>query len=231
MFDYGNSIQQLRAVCEIKKPVQPEACATARVFLTQAASRFPFPLYAALASTVFPTDAPEPDTEDLLGKTLWNSAKALFSFIPSQPAGSNLLSARKAVLSLMGLGPGLTPLGDDILVGFIGALHRFGTITSAGVARRIVQDIAPLVRAYCWENTTPQSAAFLQSATDGGYFSMLDRCVEYLTDAWVSWPPAPFDSLMRVGHSSGYGLALGILGAASRIVRERKVFPGPAVIE
>lgn len=231
VFDYGNAAQPDMSSCTRKNPIQPKACASAHAFLAQAASRLPSPLYAALADTVSPADSPEPVLKDVLTKILWDSTNALFRQAPSQPAVSGRLSAREAVLSLMGLGPGLTPLGDDILVGFIGALHLFGTIMAEDATRRIIQDITPQIRARCWQNTTPQSAAFLQSAVDGGHFSMLDRCVASLADALEPWNPAPFDRLMRVGHSSGYGLALGILGAANRIVRERNTISDPAVIE
>jgi hypothetical protein len=112
-----------------------------------------------------------------------------------------------AVRRLLGAGPGLTPLGDDVLAG---ALVTLGALGDPGFGR-----LGAEVDALAPDRTTFVSAALLRHAARG-------ECVPELAavlngDALTGGRP---DALLRVGHTSGAGLALGV-----RTVQDRHDFP------
>jgi hypothetical protein len=97
---------------------------------------------------------------------------------------------------LVGLGEGLTPLGDDVLCGWI-ATHR-----AAGVPTPAV-DAA--VRA-CLHRTTMLSATLLECALHGEVFPQLGG---FLLAVGTPDEPRATADLLAVGGSSGEGLLLG----------------------
>lgn len=98
------------------------------------------------------------------------------------------------VTALLGRGPGLTPLGDDILAGALVALVAAGSPTGPRLAAEIIKK-AP-------QRTTFVSAALLWHATRG-------ECVPELA-ALIAGAPGATEALLRVGHTSGAGLAHGV---------------------
>lgn len=115
-----------------------------------------------------------------------------------------------AVPALLGLGEGLTPLGDDVLCGWL-ALRR-----AAGAARPAVETA---VRDGL-ERTGLLSATLLDCALHGEVlpeFADLLRRANLLSAA-EHGDPAPLvaaaHALTRVGHTSGAGLLLGAVLAA-----------------
>jgi hypothetical protein len=107
------------------------------------------------------------------------------------------------LVSLVGLGPGLTPLGDDVLVGYLGACTLFGD----GAERECVA-FAELLAA----RTSSLSATLLRLAAQG-HLPEAAHCL--LEDG----DPEP---LLDWGASSGLGLLVGLgLGTLtdSRVVR------------
>jgi hypothetical protein len=97
---------------------------------------------------------------------------------------------------LIGRGEGLTPLGDDLVCGWLAA-HR-----SAGVATpevdRAVRDLAPA--------TTSLSAALLDCAVHG---EVLPQFSSYLSALGTPAEPSATAALLAVGHTSGAGLLHG----------------------
>jgi len=88
---------------------------------------------------------------------------------------------------LAGRGPGLTPAGDDVLLGVIFALWVWGRGTSRGWMDLMVKTAVP--------RTTTLSAAFLQAAAGGE-----------ATQPWhdlADGVPGAMARLLAVGHSSG----------------------------
>jgi hypothetical protein len=107
----------------------------------------------------------------------------------------------RPVAALLGRGPGLTPLGDDVLAGALVALVAAGSPTGARLAEQ--------VRQTAFRRTTFVSAALLWHAAQG-------ECVPELAAVLAGAPGAPA-ALLRVGASSGTGLAHGIRAARTAL--------------
>lgn len=115
------------------------------------------------------------------------------------------VGAGRAARGLVGLGPGLTPAGDDVLVGLLSALSLLSG--PPAMVRAVLAAAAG--------RTTELSLALLRHAAAG-------RCIDRVGDVLRALcghgavEPA-HRRLAAVGHSSGPALALGILlGAAGR---------------
>ena len=106
-----------------------------------------------------------------------------------------------AIRALLGLGDGLTPLGDDILAGalvtLVGAGHPAGRVVGSMVS----EELATRPGA-----TTVVSAALLLHATRG---ECIPELAAVLTDP-VDRLDVAVAALLRVGHSSGGGLLHGV---------------------
>jgi hypothetical protein len=109
------------------------------------------------------------------------------------------------VKALVGLGEGLTPSGDDFLVGLLAVLHvtRFLPCSAASPVR---EQFCECVRL----GTSQLSGEFLRCAFAGHFAEPLVMLVRALgalaTDAW----PAHATTLAAVGHSSGIDAMVGI---------------------
>jgi hypothetical protein len=104
--------------------------------------------------------------------------------------------------SLIGLGPGLTPAGDDFVGGAMIALRAFG---EPALADRVAAWALPLAE----RNTGKISRAHLRCAAAGeGH--------EALHDLLGSFEEKHLDRLARIGHTSGLDAAAGALLALSR---------------
>ena len=109
--------------------------------------------------------------------------------------------------SLIGLGPGLTPAGDDFVGGAMIALRAFG---NAPLADRIASWALPLAR----KRTNRISRAHLECAARGeGH--------EALHDLLCTFEEKHLERLARIGHTSGLDAAAGALLALDSV-------PGPA---
>jgi hypothetical protein len=117
---------------------------------------------------------------------------ALAGLVDALASGSPLASH---VLRLLGRGPGLTPLGDDVLAGLLVTLVALGAPAS--------DRLAATVSAYAPARTTFVSAALLHHAARG-------ECVPELAAVLDG---GGVDALLRVGHTSGAGLLRGVHGA------------------
>lgn len=109
----------------------------------------------------------------------------------------------KQALRLVGLGPGLTPSGDDVLCGFLLALRHLGGRPLA----------APVHHA---GRTTQLSAALLDHAARGDGCDPLVRLLDAV--AGHTSVPAALAVLLAVGHTSGADLALGVLAGAHAVL-------------
>jgi hypothetical protein len=114
----------------------------------------------------------------------------------------------EVVSELVGRGDGLTPLGDDVLCGWLAA-HR-----AVGVA---TPDVDDAVRR-ALPRTTTLSATLLECALAG---EAADHAAAYQRVVGTAGAPAARAALTRLGHSSGAGLAHGIdLAIAALATRE-----------
>jgi hypothetical protein len=107
--------------------------------------------------------------------------------------------------ALIGLGPGLTPSGDDYLGGVLIALHQFGRQPQAQSLWRWLKP--RLAR------TSDISAAHLDAAAGGEGHEALHRCIEALCVLAADWD-ATLTALDGVGHCSGWDSLAGVVAVA-----------------
>jgi hypothetical protein len=105
--------------------------------------------------------------------------------------------------SLLGLGPGLTPAGDDFLAGVMIAAHslRRGT-----VATQLYREIAPQVS----RATNPVSGAHLAAAAEGAGSAKLHAVLNPVFAGDLDPLSAGLAGVDTIGHSSGWDALAGI---------------------
>jgi hypothetical protein len=112
------------------------------------------------------------------------------------------------VPDLVGRGGGLTPLGDDVLCGWLAA-HRAAGVATPGVDDAVRRALP---------RTTTLSATLLECALAG---EVADLVAAYLRNLGSRHAAAARTALAALGHSSGGGLAHGIdLAVAELVGRE-----------
>jgi hypothetical protein len=104
---------------------------------------------------------------------------------------------------LVGLGPGLTPSGDDILSGALAAFRVLGT------DGRFADALASAVTALAPGRTTALSATLLRLAADGQVSEEAARVLRAVPRADALEPAVR--ALLGLGHTSGADLAAGLL--------------------
>ncbi|MBM4355284.1 MAG: DUF2877 domain-containing protein [Deltaproteobacteria bacterium] len=117
--------------------------------------------------------------------------------------------------SLVGLGPGLTPSGDDILVGFLAAARAAPESPAARVGESLRRELP------CWVRRTGfVSGAYLRFAVEGRFDEGVAAASSCLSEGFPALPadrdsttpPAGrFSLLLNYGHTSGEDIVLGIL--------------------
>lgn len=128
-----------------------------------------------------------------------------------------------AVLHLLGRGPGLTPSGDDVLVGMIAALWFVGEIDSSGLAslRRLLVDSGTRL-------TTGISVEYLHYACRGMVAGPLHDLLHALERPDGTATAAAVNRLRRYGHTSGMDCLLGVLTGLRHIATIHRPAPAPS---
>ncbi|WP_246081057.1 DUF2877 domain-containing protein [Nonomuraea mesophila] len=123
-------------------------------------------------------------------------------------AEGRLLWAVTAAEQLMGLGPGLTPSGDDVLAGLLVTLRHLGA--AAGVERAVwlAGWLGATVTFDARSRTTPLSATLLHCAAAGAASPEVTGVLRGLTGTQPLEPA--LRRLHRLGHTSGSDLAQGV---------------------
>jgi hypothetical protein len=103
---------------------------------------------------------------------------------------------------LIGLGPGLTPSGDDYLAGMLVALRASGRATQANALWRWLRTRL--------HRTSAISGAHLAAAAEGEAHEALHACLVNLAAPREPWE-ALLDALDAVGHGSGWDALAGAL--------------------
>jgi hypothetical protein len=106
---------------------------------------------------------------------------------------------------MLGVGPGLTPAGDDFLAGLLVGAWSFGLAA---------QSLRAAVAAQAPYRTTAISAALLRGACRGESLPELTRMLLSLSGRSTEVDSA-LDDLVKIGHTSGRALAAGALSAAT----------------
>lgn len=127
-------------------------------------------------------------------------------------AGKSL--AQRSLEQLVGLGRGLTPAGDDFLVGCLAFLHRYGTEEDLQALKDVLYEAR--------HKTTALSQAFLARAMEGEFstpvLALFDAAERGNQEEILSCTAR----LCAVGHTSGSDLLGGILYAAKQFGSEAK---------
>ena len=120
-----------------------------------------------------------------------------------EPPDARLVrAARGAVIGLLGLGPGLTPSGDDLLAGMLIGLHAAGEAAVAAGLATFVRDAPD-------DATSPFSRAHLAAAADGLPSAAMHAAVAALLEGDIAALPAAVDRLDGIGHTSGWDMLAG----------------------
>jgi hypothetical protein len=106
----------------------------------------------------------------------------------------------QAPVDLLGLGPGLTPSGDDLLCGALVALHAIRKVDAS-------RDLAAAIGRAAPSATSPLSRAFLQAAAEGHGYEALHTMILALLENRIF--ACDLKALSRIGHTSGWDALAG----------------------
>ena len=119
------------------------------------------------------------------------------------------LAAAGAARGLLGLGPGLTPSGDDALAGALAALVWLGA--GAGSLRPVVAGIAAAAREEAPARTTHISARLLHHAAEGALYAPALAVGAALLAGDATALERAVPALFVLGASTGRDVATGLL--------------------
>jgi hypothetical protein len=128
-------------------------------------------------------------------------------------AGDEPVSAARAAVTLLGLGPGLTPAGDDFVGG---AFFARAMLTAAGSSATGWRQAAEIVREAASRSTHPISAVLLGDLLAGEGWAPLHDLARALASDDEAAATAAARRLVRLGHSSGWDLLAGFVAGAAR---------------
>jgi hypothetical protein len=128
-------------------------------------------------------------------------ARAARDLQPEEAAG--------ALLCLVGCGPGLTPSGDDLIVGFLAGLWSTAAVDPA--RRRFLEDLCAAVAAAA-AATGDISRAYLRHAARGHFAQPLITVMHHIgAGAQRRAIEAAVAAALRIGHTSGADGVCGLL--------------------
>jgi hypothetical protein len=110
----------------------------------------------------------------------------------------------EALHHLVGLGPGLTPSGDDFLCGVLFTLHRLG---HPGIAERLWTRVRPLSK----DAANAISFGHLAVAAAGGGSAPIDDLLAALLAGESGALRRLLDVVGTIGHTSGWDCVAGVL--------------------
>lgn len=139
-------------------------------------------------------------------------------------AASSLLAhtVDDGVVAWLGRGPGLTPSGDDVLVGMLAALWSAGALDARGAAA--FNAALELAARRC---TTVISVEYLHYASRGMAIGALGDLLSALGRSDPARAIGATERLGRFGHTSGMDCLLGAVGALRHLARSPVAAPSP----
>jgi len=105
---------------------------------------------------------------------------------------------------LLGLGPGLTPSGDDLLAGLLIAWRQLGAVAAADRLARALLDGGQ-------ERTTVISLAHLRAAAKGYGAAPLHDLLDAIFGNHRQGLDEALDAAAKIGHSSGFDAIAGVM--------------------
>ena len=127
-----------------------------------------------------------------------------------QAALAGAAAAPPRLDALIGLGPGLTPSGDDFLCGAMAALHYVGR---RDVAARLAAAVLPTAQTA----TSLISASYLRCAAQGEASEVLFEALECLLEGGQFGLQTRLDAIEVVGHTSGWDSLAGAAAACDAL--------------
>ena len=145
-------------------------------------------------------------------------ARKRFSCVDDGGLGKALISndpgaVRHAMCGLLGKGEGLTPEGDDVLVGVLAGLRLLGPALGVPGADGMLAAMAPIVLTEAPFRTTALSAALLRHAVAGEVADPVGAFIQALTGRGDM--AVIIEDLSKMGNTSGIATACGVLLAAN----------------
>lgn len=119
-------------------------------------------------------------------------------------------AARKAAIALIGLGPGLTPAGDDYVCGTLLAAHLLAAADPATNA--FLAAMRAAIAGAAAKRTSRISAALLADAAEGLSFEALHALCNALASGDDAAGRVAAHRLAGIGNSSGWDMLAGLLG-------------------
>lgn len=153
-------------------------------------------------------------TDDVLLAGSWGIVHAFKHWLQEIPRGRGNAVVPEQVQALVGLGPGLTPAGDDFLGGVMIALRWLG---DDALAKRIAAWVLPLTRT----RTNKISRAHLHCAADGEGAAALHALLAVFSSAEKGRLTPRVDALDGIGHTSGWDTLAGVVCACAAVVTAR----------
>jgi Protein of unknown function (DUF2877) len=141
-------------------------------------------------------------------------------------AAGDLAGAVEAAEGLVGLGPGLTPSGDDVLAGMLLALRLLGGALRGGTRAVWLADwLGAAVTSDASDRTTSVSATLLHCAARGQAAAEVAAVLR----AFAGQEPAARAAtrLLAAGHTSGADLAWGLAAGCRAALALSANFRGP----
>ena len=156
---------------------------------------------------------------------LWEAAAARFSDGPFDPMLRQALqrwiagSRASELASLVGRGEGLTPSGDDVIVGALAGLDFCGR--ALVLANQDRMDLCGALPKPLENHTTRLAAQMIVAAVDAQYVESLPALAAQLAASGADWRrvEAAADRLLTLGHCSGRDL---LAGFAATLARKHK---------
>jgi hypothetical protein len=157
-------------------------------------------------NTSLTTNIRNSSTTIVNSKSLITDSQSLISNLSSALVAANLSSAQKITSQLAGLGAGLTPAGDDFILGAIYAAWIIHPLEIASaLAQEIANTAAPL--------TTSLSAAWLRSAGNGEAGIVWHEFFNALAAGNISAIQLQMTKILSFGHTSGADALAGFVGS------------------
>ncbi len=183
-----------------------KAAAGADRLLEEAAATAPEE--TVLASLIFSRPAPKDPIGTALVRKIRDGLQELDSFLTNDKTPMPVPTP--APTSLLGLGPGLTPSGDDILAGILLGGRAVG-------AHAVADALSSALRDHIAAGTNAISAAHLYAAMDGEANAVFHDILNQTLQGGDGLEPI-VARLHSIGHSSGWDGLLGIIWAMRRFI-------------
>lgn len=141
---------------------------------------------------------------NLVGEQKWLDVESYLILLMAAAKSSDEMLMDKALRYFLGRGQGLTPSGDDLIVGFLAfdAISHF-------LSNRFYEKLSELIEGE--SITTDVAREYLRYALKQQYSSTVSIMVNTLAGDQTHTFEEVFQRLLGVGHSSGADTLLGIL--------------------